>query len=460
MFRTVTNGRRWKWSILYSSLEAAERSPPGSVTNLRSRALVSIMPEEKPKAACAAAAHADYDTAEKKDGIRAQLNRVLESPAFRGSKRCQHFLRYVVEQTLDGHVDSLKERTLGVEIFDRQASYDTSEDAIVRVKANELRKRLAVYYVEAGHEQEVRIELPSGSYAPEFHWVGDGVGPVGAAPPRRLRRWLGVAALAALGLLVGAMAWVRFAPSASPADQFWAPVVQSPRPVLICSAHPVVYLLARRVHEKFKRLHPDLPPGPYIIKLPPNEITGDDVVPVVDQYIGVGDAQTAAQLSALFARMGKPSQTRIGSDISFTDLRNSSAILIGAFSNFWTLEMTKEFRFVFEIKDGVKMVRDRAAPDRKWALPNMAPDGKTPEDYTIVSRVFESGTGQLLISVAGITQYGTQSGGEFLANPAYLSEALRGAPAGWQSKNLQVLLHTKIIGRTPAAPRVLETHFW
>lgn len=405
-------------------------------------------------------AQTNHHVPQDKKRVLQELNRVLESPAFRGSKRCQHFLRYVVEQTLEGRMESLKERTLGVEIFERQASYDTSEDAIVRVKANELRKRLAQYYVEAGHEQEVRIELPSGSYVPEFHWVSNGAGPVAATPVRRSRRWLGVAVLGAAGLLAGVIAWMRFGPSASLADQFWAPVFQSPRPVLICSGHPVVYLLARRVHEKFRRLHPDLPPGPYIIKLPANEITGDDVVPVVDQYIGVGDAQTAAQLSALFARMGKPSQTRIGNDISFTDLRNSSAILIGAFSNFWTLEMTKEFRFVFEIKDGVKMVRDRAAPDRKWALPNIAPDGKTPEDYAIVSRVFESGTGQLLISVAGITQYGTQSGGELLANPAYLSEALRRAPAGWQNKNLQVLLHTKIIGRTPAAPRVLETHFW
>lgn len=418
------------------------------------------MPEPKSEAASAAAANVGYDTAEKKDRIRAQLRRVLESSVFRGSKRCQDFLRYVVEQTLKGQVDSLKERTLGVEVFDRQASYDTSEDAIVRVKANELRKRLAQYYVETGHDQEVRIELPSGSYVPEFHWAGGGAGPVAEASARRSRRWLRLGVLAVFVLLAGVIAWLRFGPSASPAEQFWAPVFQSPRPVLICSGHPVVYLLARRVHEKFRRLHPDLPPGPYIIKLPPNEITGDDVVPVVDQYIGVGDAHTAALLSALFARMGKPSQTRIGNDISFTDLRNSSAILIGAFSNFWTLEMTKDFRFVFEIKEGVKMVRDRAAADRKWALPNIAPDGKTPEDYAIVSRVFESGAGGLLISVAGITQYGTQSGGEFLANPAYLSEALRHAPSGWQQKNVQVLLHTKIIGRTPAPPKVVDIHFW
>jgi len=397
--------------------------------------------------------------AEQKAQVRKQLERILESSAFRGSKRCQRFLGYVVEQALEGREDLLKERTLGIEIFDRVPSYDTSEDAIVRVKANEVRKRLAQYYVEAGHEQEVRLELPSGSYVPEFHWVRDGQPTVAPVPPRRRwsRLWLGAAAIVVA--LAGVAGWAWLKPAASPADQFWAPALQSARPVVICSGNPVVYLLARRVHEKFKQAHPDLPPGPYVIKLPPEEITGADVVPVVDQYVGVGDAQASGQLMAMFARMGKPSQHRIGNDISFTDLRNAPAVLIGAFSNAWALDLMRELRFVFEIEGGVKMVVDRAG-NQRWPLPNIAPDGRPPEDYAIVSRVFHPTTGQVLISAAGITQYGTQAGGEFLTHPSHLSDALGRAPAGWQQKNIQFVLHTRVIGRTPAPPRVLAAHFW
>ncbi|MBM3748052.1 MAG: hypothetical protein FJW34_19880 [Acidobacteria bacterium] len=62
--------------------------------------------------------------------------------------------------------------------------------------------------------------------------------------------------------------------------------------------------------------------------------------------------------------------------------------------------------------------------------------------------------------MAGITQYGTQAGGDFLTRPSYLSDALRQAPAGWRRKNIQFLLHTRVIGRTPASPKVLVTHFW
>ncbi len=100
--------------------------------------------------------------------IPAHLERVLASPVFRTSRRCQDLLRYVVENAALGRTDRLKERTIGVEVFARPASYEPSEDAIVRVNANEVRKRLAKYYLDAGREG-VWIELPPGSYVPEFH---------------------------------------------------------------------------------------------------------------------------------------------------------------------------------------------------------------------------------------------------------------------------------------------------
>lgn len=390
--------------------------------------------------------------------VRRQLERVLDSPAFRGSKRCQEFLRFVVEQKLQGNLDSLKERTLGIELFGRDPDYVTSEDAIVRVKANEVRKRLAQYYVESGHQQEVWIDLPAGSYVPEFHWHPNGDS---FKPKRRFvlafpsLRWPAVVfAVVLAAFLIGAF----LKPFQSPAERFWAPVMEARRPVLICSGHPVVYLLRRRVHERFKSLHPNLPPGPYVIRLPANEITGDDVVPTVGQYVGLGDDRTVAALTAWFGRTGKPYQLRTGNNITFADLKDFPAVLIG-FSNLWTLEMTKEFRFVFEMRDGVKMVSDRNGT-RRWALPNIAPDGRTTEDYAIVSRVFERSTGQVLISVGGLTQYGTGVAGEFLANPESLSRALAGAPKDWPRKNLQFLLHTKIVGDSAAAPTVVDRHFW
>src|SRR6185295_20147704 len=76
------------------------------------------------------------------EAIREELARVLSSHEFRTSKRSQDFLRYVVETTLNGHADLLKERTIGIEVFGRSTSYEPSDDATVRVKAGDVRKRL------------------------------------------------------------------------------------------------------------------------------------------------------------------------------------------------------------------------------------------------------------------------------------------------------------------------------
>lgn len=97
-----------------------------------------------------------------------QLERILAGPHFRHSRRYPAFLRYVVERTLDGAAGELKERNIAVDVFARAPSYDPSIDPIVRITAGEVRKRLAQYYQHPGRESEIRIDLPLGSYLPEF----------------------------------------------------------------------------------------------------------------------------------------------------------------------------------------------------------------------------------------------------------------------------------------------------
>src|SRR5579864_4551634 len=108
-------------------------------------------------------------SAEQAASVRGALELVISSDAFAGSKQCQDFLRLVVERALAGEVDTLSERMIGVELFGRPAEFDTSNDGVVRVRAAEVRKRLAQYYREAT-STSVHIEIPPGSYVPEFHW--------------------------------------------------------------------------------------------------------------------------------------------------------------------------------------------------------------------------------------------------------------------------------------------------
>jgi hypothetical protein len=103
--------------------------------------------------------------------FRAHLEEVLHGESFVASPRGQQFLRHVVEKAIAGDLDSLKERVIGIELFHRSASYNKSEDAIVRVTACDVRKRLLQHYKEHENASRYRIGIPPGSYIPEISWV-------------------------------------------------------------------------------------------------------------------------------------------------------------------------------------------------------------------------------------------------------------------------------------------------
>ena len=106
-----------------------------------------------------------------KQAVRAELNRLLDSSAFRTSKRCREFLAYIVEHTIQGPSETLKERSIGVDLFQLPPDFDTSQHTIVRVTASEVRKKLAQHYLaENGSHHGVRIDLPPGSYSADFKW--------------------------------------------------------------------------------------------------------------------------------------------------------------------------------------------------------------------------------------------------------------------------------------------------
>jgi hypothetical protein len=342
----------------------------------------------------------------------AELERIVQSPAFRGTRRSREFLQYIVRNTLEGRGDCLKERSIGTDVFGRPPDYDTGDDSIVRVKASEVRKRLAQYYRETRDRGPAVIELPPGSYVPEFHRPPPDAA---APPPGSNRRWWAAGAVG-LALALAAAGTLPTMLQRNELDEFWRPVWRSSKPLVLCVAHPQVCRDA-------------------------------------DHYVGFGDAMAMSSFSAFFAGRHKAVQTRIGTDTSYTDLRGSPAVLIGAFTNQWTVELTGGLRFVFERLDGVMYVRDRMNPAQRWTYERNG-------DYAIVSRVFQSKTGEIAIAAAGLSHYGTQVAGEFLTNAAYLREGLRGAPPDWKTRNLQLVLHADVVGRAPGAPKVIASWYW
>ena len=110
-----------------------------------------------------------------RDSIREHLARILASQTFHSAKAHKRFLQYVVEHTLEGTAHEIKEYTLGVDVFQRGATFDPRLDPIVRVEARKLRNRLTKYYESEAEQDHIRIELPTGSYVPTFRKEGNGL---------------------------------------------------------------------------------------------------------------------------------------------------------------------------------------------------------------------------------------------------------------------------------------------
>ena len=376
--------------------------------------------------------------------IREELGRVLASHEFRTSKRSQDFLKYVVEHTLSGHGDMLKERTIGIEVFGRSTSYDPSDDATVRVKAGEVRKRLGLYYSTEGAHNPLRIELPSGTYIPEFRAIpaaepapqetpapSPAPAPSAKLKPAHLARW------ALLLAAIAAIAWFAFKPAVTPLDQFWAPVFTGPSPVLLCAAFVPVWGRERDAD-------PSLP------------VRAEDFVKLNDQFVGGGDLIATSRLTAMLARLHRPYRLKVGAD-AFADLRAGPAVLVGYSYTRWK-EISSQMRYSIRDSAGFVGITDNGKPT-EWALPNLPRDRHTAEDYAIVSRVFHPDTHAMLVELAGITQYGTDAASDLVTNPDLLAEATQNEP-GWQHKNLQLVLRVKVISGAPSSPKIVARYFW
>jgi TolB-like protein len=148
--------------------------------------------------------------------VREALERILASPSFDGSARHRRFLQYIVEKTLADRADRLKGVAIAVDVFGRDATtFDPQHDPVVRIEAAKLRRRLERYYLSAGQEDPIRIDVPKGTYVPTFEeWEtpspgAPAVAGEAAAVPRNARpRWHRLASALLAVPLLGALGWL------------------------------------------------------------------------------------------------------------------------------------------------------------------------------------------------------------------------------------------------------------
>jgi hypothetical protein len=419
--------------------------------------------------------------------VRKTLSAIFQSTPFHSSKQSQELLQYIVDQSLADRMEMLKERVIGATVFDRRPDYDTNVDPIVRARAAEVRKRLAVYY-QSAPEGAVRISIPSGSFRAIFEWADRS--PVQAQPapqpgpqenhihpesviqfapteiaPRKplspARKFLGRGSWVVFAVAAVLLAWAAqhyFASGDQRAfDQFWSPVLGGSKPVLIYIGSNAVYELSTSYLDAYYEQHPRsqseaMGLESYIPLPPGTKLDIQDLYPAKDTYVTIGDVAATTKIVAMLVQRDKQFDIRFGSDVAFGDLRENPTILIGAHNNSWTITMTENLRYVFDGRNGIV---DRTGAQKRWSTNNDFTD-----DYAIVSRVLNSKTGTSVITAAGIGHAGTRAAAEFLTNPQSVAALVKSLPKGWERRNVQIVLHTTVINQLPSAPDIVATYCW
>jgi hypothetical protein len=423
--------------------------------------------------------------------IQEALAEILISIPFRSSRQSQQLLRYIVDQMLSGHGHLLKERVIGAEVFGRRPDYDTNSDPIVRARAAELRKRLAQFYVGVGANSALRIEISPGSYQASFstssrrlptvlesgnaetvHYLApEPTSPPVAVPqisfsaattgseikPRQHGSLWVVSILCAVALASSLFLFQ----AKSPIDQFWEPILSTSKPVLIYTGSNPVYLPSTELLERYRATHQlnelDEQGHEFLIPLTPDQKFGaGDLAAIKDTYVTLGDVSANVAVATFLTRNKRSFDLRSGEDVVFGDLLQSPSILIGAFNNGWTMQMTGDLGFV--LGPGLT-IRDRSDARRSW-VPLYSSDGKVVMDYAVVARLPHSKTGEPLLAIAGITQSGTRAAAEFITSPLEIKELIKFAPKTWTSENVEFVLQTKVVNDIPTAPTVVAVRYW
>lgn len=409
------------------------------------------------------------------DAVRAQLTRLLADPLFHNSRRYSGLLKFMVNRSIEGQYESLKERIIGIEVFGRPPDYDTSIDPTVRVAATEVRKRLALYYSNAEHKSELQIDVPLRSYVAEFkeppaeklvsaeaepsppaEAVAEPAHPsapelelVESTTPEarsRSRSWYAVvcALIVVAGLVTfGAMRWLT---PVSPVKRFWAPVMSGADPVLICvsSSAPDPELQGQAANEKSSGLK--------LFEFSQRRVN-----------VSMTDVTAATGLARFLHNNGKDSIIRPARGTTLADLGGNPVVLFGGITNEWVVRLGSElhYRIRSESEYGVRWIEDSNNPaSRAWAVDMSAPYEQVPDDYALISRVLDQSTGRWWIGMSGLTGIGTTAAYQLTMDPKAMSALSSELPKGWESKNLQVVIAVRMIQGSPGVSRVVAKYVW
>lgn len=393
--------------------------------------------------------------------VSQEMARILSHSTFKTSNRCTDLLRYVVKCAKAGVEVDIKERTLGIEVFERESNYDVGADPIVRRVASEVRKRLAQYYQEEPDDHAVKIHLLRGGYLPEFEFLPDKraeipsvtsstnssvIEPTNSAPRLSDRssaiigrvlsaRW--VLAITTV-ILIAAIVLIWYSNVfISPIQRVWKPLLETDGTILVCLPDDTQFHNSKRSPVGLEGVEP----------------------PKLSSTL-FRDLRAGNSVTMLLARLNKHAELVSSSAIQYPDFQHGPVILIGGVNNPWVQAFLSKLRYTvhFDPVTREAWVQDAFAPSsRKWKTDSPRGDAPPPEDYAVFTRTFNEETGQWIVALSGLTFNSTQATGELVTNPKIAQKIpLRVRGQG----NFQIVLRMSLMGNEPGPIQVIDVHTW
>jgi hypothetical protein len=381
--------------------------------------------------------------------VHEECDRILSDPLFKNSKRSSDLLTYIVGRTLDGRHECLKERIIGIEVLGRSPDYDTNQDASVRGAIADLRKRLTRYFEDPRHQQELKIELPAGTYVAEFTIPQEVVQEEEPTITKRSNQKLYLSSLV-LVVIAAAFFWgLHFFSSSRPIDRFWSPMINSSGPVLISIGSPVAA--------------PPRPAGTASGK--PSETQETSLSRYISQQANfpMAELNAANSIESFLNKRGRPSMIKLASSTSLSDLHQGPVVLLGSYTNEWAMRLGSGLHFQFQRNENDRLhwIEDPLNPnDHSWAVNLDAPNDQVKNEYALVTRELDPTTGKWWIGVGGLSVLGTVAAPQTLLDPDAMAALSSQLPKNWDRKNLQIVLEIKLVNGSPGASRAVAVYSW
>ena len=402
---------------------------------------------------------------------RAQVERIFQSKAFRSSDVLRHLLSYLVDASLAGTADDLKEYTVAVDALGKPSSYDPRQESAVRMQVGRLRQKLAEYYRTEGVDDPIVVDLPKGGFHVVFEPRKEAFEQVPIPQPVAeeipaggwRRREIVLAGGLILALAVIAFLATRKTPTGEPAvpwtpeiQQLWEPILSSNRPLVVCVATPLSVLIPGYgfVREFAVNDWEDVPKSKGIAAL--KEALHAQTVQPTFGYTGVGTATAALLLGQFLGARQKSLVVTRANLLSLPELMEENVVFLGPLTGDREIRALRVDQEILLEPDGIRNLHPRPGEPAFVPEATGAPSGRrggedSLDTYSLISRVPGlRGKGEIL-SLSGNQISSVMAGAQALTDPS-VAKMLVGKmrkPDGSIPRYFQVVLRVRSMDGVP-----------